>query len=54
MGGTGKTKHAIQTANCLGAAGHPVLFIDMDFNDSATKFYITNMTEEGAVTKNHF
>ena len=53
-GGTGKTKHAIQTANCLGAAGYHVLFIDMDFNDSATKFYITSATEEAAITKNTF
>jgi hypothetical protein len=39
-GGAGKTRQAILTANCLGAAGKKVLVIDMDFNNSATFYYL--------------
>jgi chromosome partitioning protein len=38
-GGVGKTREAILTANCCGAAGKRVLVIDMDFNDSAGFYY---------------
>ncbi len=41
-GGAGKTRMAILTANCLGAAGKRVAVIDMDFNNSATFYYATD------------
>jgi cellulose biosynthesis protein BcsQ len=39
-GGVGKTRHAILTANCLGAMGKKVLLIDTDINNSSTYYYI--------------
>jgi chromosome partitioning protein len=39
-GGVGKTRQAILTANCLGAVGKRVMVIDMDFNNSATFYYL--------------
>jgi chromosome partitioning protein len=40
-GGVGKTRQALLTANCLGAAGKRALIIDMDFNNSATFYYLS-------------
>jgi hypothetical protein len=40
QGGVGKTRTALLTANCLGAAGRKVLLIDLDFNNSVTSYYL--------------
>jgi chromosome partitioning protein len=39
-GGVGKTRQALLAANCLEAAGKRVLVVDMDFNNSATFYYL--------------
>jgi chromosome partitioning protein len=51
-GGVGKTRQALLTANCLGAAGKRVLIIDMDFNNSATFYYLPDEQAGAAVEKN--
>jgi chromosome partitioning protein len=51
-GGVGKTRTAILTANCLGSAGKKVLVIDMDFNNSATYYYLDEDLFRQATTKN--
>jgi chromosome partitioning protein len=51
-GGVGKTRQAIVTANCLGAAGKRVLVIDMDFNNSATFYYLPDEKAGAAGEKN--
>jgi chromosome partitioning protein len=51
-GGVGKTRQAILTANCLGAAGKRVLVIDMDFNNSATFYYLSDEQAAAAGEKN--
>jgi chromosome partitioning protein len=51
-GGVGKTRQALLTANCLGAAGKRVLVIDMDFNNSATFYYLPPDQTEAAREKN--
>jgi chromosome partitioning protein len=51
-GGVGKTRSAILTANCLGASGKKVLVIDMDFNNSASFYYLNNDQIELATNKN--
>jgi chromosome partitioning protein len=48
----GKTRQAILTANCLGAAGKRALVIDMDFNNSATFYYLRAEQTETAKTRN--
>jgi chromosome partitioning protein len=45
-GGVGKTRYAILLGNCLGAAGKRVLAIDMDFNNSATFYYLSDLDPE--------
>jgi chromosome partitioning protein len=51
-GGVGKTRQALLTANCLGAAGKRALVIDMDFNNSATFYYLPDDQAEAAKEKN--
>jgi chromosome partitioning protein len=51
-GGVGKTRMALLTANCLGAAGKKVLAIDMDFNNSATFYYLPEGSQEESLRKN--
>jgi chromosome partitioning protein len=51
-GGVGKTRQALLAANCLGAAGKRVLVIDMDFNNSATFYYLPDDKAESAKEKN--
>ena len=51
-GGVGKTRSTILTANCLGSAGKKVLVIDMDFNNSATYYYLNEELFMKATTKN--
>jgi chromosome partitioning protein len=51
-GGVGKTRTAILTANCLGASGKRVLVIDMDFNNSASFYYLSPEQADIARTKN--
>jgi chromosome partitioning protein len=51
-GGVGKTRQAILTANCLGAAGKRVLVIDMDFNNSASFYYLSDDHAATAGEKN--
>jgi chromosome partitioning protein len=51
-GGVGKTRQALLTANCLGAAGKRVLVIDMDFNNSATFYYLPDERAGAAGEKN--
>jgi chromosome partitioning protein len=51
-GGVGKTRQAILTANCLGAAGKRILVIDMDFNNSATFYYLPDDKATAAGEKN--
>jgi chromosome partitioning protein len=51
-GGVGKTRQALLTANCLGAAGKRVLVIDMDFNNSATFYYLPPDQSGAARDKN--
>jgi chromosome partitioning protein len=51
-GGVGKTRMAILTANCLGAAGKRVLVLDLDFNNSATLYYLIDGQEETVGDKN--
>jgi chromosome partitioning protein len=51
-GGVGKTRQALLTANCLGAAGKRVLVIDMDFNNSATFYYLPDDQVGAAGKKN--
>lgn len=45
-GGVGKTRYALLSANCLGACGKKVLFIDMDFNNSSTFYYLVELSSE--------
>jgi chromosome partitioning protein len=51
-GGVGKTRMTILTANYLGAIGKRVLVIDMDFNNSATFYYLDGEKMKEAVKKN--
>jgi chromosome partitioning protein len=51
-GGTGKTNLAVQLANCLGAAEKSVCFIDADYTDAGSKFYLTERTAKLANEKN--
>jgi chromosome partitioning protein len=54
-GGVGKTRYVLLLANCLGAAGKKVLVIDMDFNNSATFYYLSGLcpgAERDIVNKN--
>jgi chromosome partitioning protein len=51
-GGVGKTRQALLAANCLGAAGKRVLVIDMDFNNSATFYYLSPDMAGAAGEKN--
>jgi chromosome partitioning protein len=51
-GGVGKTRQTVLTANCLGAAGKRVLVIDMDFNNSATFYYLPDDQAGAAREKN--
>jgi len=51
-GGVGKTRETICEANCLGAAGYNVVVIDMDFNNSATFYYLPEQEQETARRKN--
>jgi chromosome partitioning protein len=51
-GGVGKTRMAILIANCLGAAGKRVLVMDMDFNNSASFYYLSPDQTDIARTKN--
>jgi chromosome partitioning protein len=54
-GGVGKTRYAITLGNCLGAAGKRVLIIDMDFNNSATFYYLAGLdagAEKDILVKN--
>jgi chromosome partitioning protein len=51
-GGVGKTRLGILEANFLGAAGKRVCAIDMDFNNSATFYYLDESQIEAAKSKN--
>jgi chromosome partitioning protein len=51
-GGVGKTRTALLTANCLGSAGRRVLVIDLDFNNSATYYYLDEDLFREAAAKN--
>jgi hypothetical protein len=51
-GGVGKTRMAILIANCLGASGRQVLVMDMDFNNSASFYYLSPEHTDIARTKN--
>jgi len=51
-GGVGKTRTVILLANCLGMAGLNVLVIDMDFNNSATFYYLSHDQQDLALIKN--
>ena len=51
-GGVGKTRMVILAANCLGAAGKRVLVMDMDFNNSASFYYLSAEQTDSARTKN--
>jgi chromosome partitioning protein len=51
-GGVGKTRMAILIANCLGAAGKKVLVLDMDFNNSASFYYLSPDQADVARIKN--
>jgi chromosome partitioning protein len=51
-GGVGKTRMVILAANCLGAAGKRVLVMDMDFNNSASFYYLSPEQADSARTKN--
>jgi chromosome partitioning protein len=51
-GGVGKTRLGILEANFLGAAGKQVCLVDMDFNNSATFYYLDESQTEVARTKN--
>jgi chromosome partitioning protein len=51
-GGVGKTREALLIANCLGAAGRRVLVVDMDFNNSATFYYLPGDLAGAAGEKN--
>jgi chromosome partitioning protein len=48
----GKTRTALLTANCLGSAGRRVLVIDMDFNNSATYYYLDEELFKQAAQRN--
>jgi chromosome partitioning protein len=51
-GGVGKTRMVILIANCLGTAGKRVLVMDMDFNNSASFYYLSPEQTGIARTKN--
>lgn len=54
-GGVGKTRYVLLLANCLGAAGKRVLVADMDFNNSATFYYLSDLdpdAEREIINKN--
>jgi chromosome partitioning protein len=51
-GGVGKTRLGILEANFLGAAGKEVCLFDMDFNNSATFYYLEESRVEAAKSKN--
>jgi chromosome partitioning protein len=54
-GGVGKTRYSLTLANCLGASGKRTLLIDMDFNNSATFYYLADLPAEAEreiITKN--
>jgi hypothetical protein len=51
-GGVGKTRFGILAANCLGVHGKKVLFIDMDFNNSATFYYLEDEYAHEIQSKN--
>jgi chromosome partitioning protein len=51
-GGVGKTRMVILTANCLGASGKRVLVLDMDFNNSASFYYLSPEQLDIARTRN--
>lgn len=44
-GGVGKSSNSIFLANYLAAWGKNILFLDTDFNNSATLYYLQNRTE---------
>jgi chromosome partitioning protein len=52
-GGVGKTRYAIFTANCLGAAGKRVLFVDTDINNSASFYYLLTREERELAKDKH-
>jgi chromosome partitioning protein len=45
-GGVGKTRYALLLANCLGAGGKRVLIIVMDFLNSSTFYYLSDLGPE--------
>lgn len=45
-GGVGKTRMSLLSANCLGKCGMEVLFMDFDFNNSASLYYHFDMNEQ--------
>jgi chromosome partitioning protein len=45
-GGVGKTRYVLLLANCLGSSGKKVLVIDMDFNNSATFYYLSDLSPD--------
>jgi chromosome partitioning protein len=51
-GGVGKTRMVILMANCLGTGGKRVLVADMDFNNSASFYYLSPDQADIAHTKN--
>jgi chromosome partitioning protein len=51
-GGVGKTRVAILEANYLAALGKKVLVMDMDFNNSATIYYLREEAEHEIARKN--
>jgi chromosome partitioning protein len=51
-GGVGKTRMVILAANCLGASGKRVLVMDMDFNNSASFYYLSPEEADNARTRN--
>jgi chromosome partitioning protein len=51
-GGVGKTRLALLSANCLGKSGMEVLFMDFDFNNSASFYYTFDMNEKAVEEAN--
>jgi chromosome partitioning protein len=50
--GVGKTRLVILAANCLGACGKKVLVMDMDFNNSASFYYLSPEQTDIVRTRN--